>query len=240
MWRKTLLVLVGLALGAGSVYAADGVNTSKHEAMGVGAGAAIGAAAGGPVGFLFGAALGGWLGDRFHHQRLAAAQLERDWTSAQQLASELQEELGRTQQGLASAELGRREDRLAMTRTLEQAINMQVLFKTGLSALDDAQALRITRLAELLGDMPGIAVEVAGHADARGAEDYNAQLSAERAAAVRDALILGGVASNRIATSAFGEAESAATQGDLDGYALERRVDIRLLLPPVGQVALER
>ena len=240
MLRKTLLVMVGLALGAGSVYAADGGNTSRQEAMGVGAGAVIGAAAGGPVGFLLGAAFGGWLGDRFHHEQAAGEELEQRWTSTRKRVTTLEDELGRTRRGLARAELSRREDRQAMTQTLEQAINMQVLFKTGLSALDDAGQQRIERLAELLADMDGIAIEVAGHADARGAEDYNGQLSAERAVAVRDALIRAGVDSDRITTTALGEVQSTATEGDLDGYALERRVDIRLFLTTADQVAQER
>ncbi len=240
MWRKTLPVMVGLALGAGSVYAADGGSTSKQEAMGVGAGAVFGAAAGGPVGFLLGAALGGWLGDRFHQQQETGADLEQRWTSASKRVTTLEQELGRTRRGLARAELARQEDRLAMTRTLERAINMQVLFKTGLSELDDAAETRITQLAALLADMDTIAIEVAGYADARGGPDYNDQLSAERAAAVRDALIRAGIESERITTSAYGEGESVASEGDLDGYALERRVDIRLLLTPAPQVARQR
>jgi outer membrane protein OmpA-like peptidoglycan-associated protein len=237
MWRKTLLVTVGLVLSAGSVYAADGGSTSKQEAMGVGAGAVVGAAAGGPVGFLLGAALGGWLGDRFHQQQETGADLERRWSSASERVTTLEQELGRTRRGLARAQLARQEDQLAMTRTLEQAINMQVLFKTGLSELDDVAETRITRLAALLADMDGIAIEVAGHADGRGGKDYNAQLSAARAAVVRDALIRAGIESERITTTALGEAESVAGEGDLDGYALERRADIRLLLTPASQVA---
>ena len=240
MLRKTLLVIVGMALGAGSVYAGDGGTTNKQEAIGVGTGAVIGAAAGGPVGFLVGAAFGGWLGDRFHQQRTATDDMEQRWTGASRRVTNLEQELGRTRRGLARAELGRKEDRVAMTRTLEQAINMQVLFKTGLSELDDAGELRIERLAELLADLDGIAIQVAGHADSRGGEDYNAQLSAERAAVVRDALIRAGVDSERISTAALGEDHALAEEGDLDGYALERRVDIRLLLTPAGQVAQER
>ena len=82
MFKKAMLVIVGLVIGAGSAYAAD-VGTSKPEAIGVGAGAVIGTAAGGPVGFLLGAALGGWLGDQFHQERAAGLALEQRWSSAQ-------------------------------------------------------------------------------------------------------------------------------------------------------------
>ena len=46
-----------------------------------------------------------------------------------------------------------------------------------------------------------------------------------------------GVPSERIAIEAHGKAESTSTAGDLDAYALERRVTVRVELPGTGQVA---
>jgi outer membrane protein OmpA-like peptidoglycan-associated protein len=57
---------------------------------------------------------------------------------------------------------------------------------------------------------------------------------------VRDALIRSGIESDRITTAAMGELASTAGEGDLDGYAMERRVDIRVLLTPAGQLAQGR
>jgi outer membrane protein OmpA-like peptidoglycan-associated protein len=240
MMKKALLVMTGLTMAAGAATAADPGATSKQEAIGVGSGAVIGAAAGGPVGFLVGAAVGGWLGDQFHQEREAGEALSQRLNEVDDRASRLDAELQRTRHGLAQAELARQADRLAMTRTLEQAINVQLLFKTGQSELDADGQIRLERLAGLLAEMDGVTIEVAGHADARGDEEYNAQLSAERAVAVRDALIRSGIDSDRISTAAMGEQESTAGEGDLDGYALERRVDIRLLLTPAGQLAQGR
>ena len=46
--------------------------------------------------------------------------------------------------------------------------------------------------------------------------------------AVKDALVVGGVDASRIAATAHGESGSLAKDGDLDAYALERRVRIHL------------
>jgi outer membrane protein OmpA-like peptidoglycan-associated protein len=75
------------------------------------------------------------------------------------------------------------------------------------------------------------AIVVEGHADPRGEEAFNEQLSAERAASVRAALIASGLPADRISTRAAGERDSGATEGDLDAMALERRVDLSIVQP---------
>ena len=46
-----------------------------------------------------------------------------------------------------------------------------------------------------------------------------------------------GVPAGRIVVEAHGNGESQSQQGDLDAYALDRRVTVRLEQPGVGQVA---
>ncbi len=69
---------------------------------------------------------------------------------------------------------------------------------------------------------PG-AIEIEGHADERGTEQYNIQLGARRAAAVRDYMVSRGVPDARISTNTFGRARPVATCADESCWAQNRR-----------------
>jgi outer membrane protein OmpA-like peptidoglycan-associated protein len=106
-----------------------------------------------------------------------------------------------------------------------------VFFHTGESVLNERSIERLVRLGGVMQLIDGFAVVVEGHADSRGDEEFNAQLSAERAAAVRSALIEGGLAAGRITSRAVGERDSRAAENDLDSLALERRVALDIVYP---------
>ena len=69
---------------------------------------------------------------------------------------------------------------------------------------------------------PG-AIEIEGHADERGTEQYNIQLGARRAAAVRDYMVSRGVPDSRISTNTFGRARPVATCADESCWSQNRR-----------------
>ncbi len=78
-------------------------------------------------------------------------------------------------------------------------------------------------------DNPDVSIELTGHTDPRGNDDYNNVLSQYRAKAVKDKLMEIGVEDYRIDTHGEGENYSKAHKGDREAYALERRVDIDFL-----------
>jgi outer membrane protein OmpA-like peptidoglycan-associated protein len=84
-----------------------------------------------------------------------------------------------------------------------------------------------------------VKVRVAGYADPRGSEELNAALSERRADAVAAVLSQAGVDAGRIIVEAHGKAESTSAEGDLDGYAFERRVTVRIE-PVAGETAVAR
>lgn len=67
-----------------------------------------------------------------------------------------------------------------------------------------------------------------GHADASGTENYNMSLSERRAQTVRNELIMGGVAENRITYYAFGETDLRVPTADGIREPGNRRVEIFL------------
>jgi outer membrane protein OmpA-like peptidoglycan-associated protein len=117
---------------------------------------------------------------------------------------------------------------------LEDALEVQIYFRTGETTLDPATEARLARLASLVLSVDELGVIVAGHADARGDEEFNEQLSAQRAAAVREVLLQAGVAAERITATAEGERQSTAAEGDLDALAMERRVNLSIVDTRIG------
>lgn len=69
-------------------------------------------------------------------------------------------------------------------------------------------------------------VDVYGHADSVGSDDYNQQLSERRAMNVASVLGQGGVMRERIAVRGFGESQPIASNATDDGRARNRRVEV--------------
>ncbi|MHA7815391.1 MAG: OmpA family protein [Pseudohaliea sp.] len=215
----SILVLGGvLAAPAGAAVATD----VKRDATTLTA-IAAGAAAGGPLGALVGALGGAWLGEQVERaDRLPAvsaelAERERDVAGLEQDLAALGEAL--------RAE--RRETARYARMALEQ-LELELLFRTGESRLTDAGRARLGLLAQFLAANPDIEVRVDGYADPRGPAADNAVLARDRAQAVASALVDAAVPAERVSVHGHGEDHSRAAEGDLDGYALERRVRIEL------------
>ncbi len=69
-------------------------------------------------------------------------------------------------------------------------------------------------------------IESAGHTDSTGSEQYNQQLSEQRAATVADYLRSRGIAADRLITVGAGEMRPIATNDTAQGRALNRRVEL--------------
>jgi outer membrane protein OmpA-like peptidoglycan-associated protein len=227
MMKKVLVAALASAFATTGWTADDG--RTKHEAMGLGSGAAIGAAAGGPVGLILGAALGGWLGDRFDHERSGRLGAEAESADRRAEVDRLEARLGVSEREAARLEAALLAAERSHHDTLQEALDIQVYFRTADSTLNGTAEQRLTRIAELIAPMEGVVVLLEGHADPRGDEAYNEELSAQRAEAVRQAFMRAGVAEGRIAVTAEGESRSRADENDVDALALDRRVEISIV-----------
>jgi peptidoglycan-associated lipoprotein len=82
----------------------------------------------------------------------------------------------------------------------------------------DSSSLRSDAMATLsenaakINNVPNVIIQIAGHCDERGTENYNIALGERRALAVRDHLISLGVSGSRLITISFGE-EMPAVEG---------------------------
>ncbi|MFH1137486.1 MAG: ankyrin repeat domain-containing protein [Pseudomonadota bacterium] len=99
-------------------------------------------------------------------------------------------------------------------------------FDTDKSTVKKSALPQLKQAAEVLLANPRLTVEIAGHADSRGSEQYNLDLGRRRAEAVRAILIKYGVSPSRLAYKSFGETQPAADNKTKEGMAQNRRVEI--------------
>jgi OOP family OmpA-OmpF porin len=95
--------------------------------------------------------------------------------------------------------------------------------KTTIRPDSDAALQRIVSL--LRSDAP-LRVEVQGHTDNVGGDDYNLKLSQGRADAVKGWLVAHGIAADRIATRGYGRQQPIANNDSDEGRAKNRRVEL--------------
>ena len=214
---------------------------SKQETIGVFTGAAVGAAAGGPIGAMVGMVAGALLGQHYHRQgvanhdlaardrdlaarsRMLAANLGRTEAARRELAGKL----NLSTQSLAAVET----QRAALDRTVQASddIETDVVFKTADASINRMELPALRKIGALAASLPpGAKVRIDGYADPRGPATLNDDLSLHRAEAVALALQRAGCPQDRLVIEGHGASQSTSPHGDLDAYAFDRRVTVRL------------
>ena len=87
----------------------------------------------------------------------------------------------------------------------------------------------LRRAVEFLKENPGIRVEISGHTDSVGSDEYNRDLSRRRAESVRNWMIREGVEASRLVAAGYGEERPVADNGTEGGRARNRRVEMRVI-----------
>ncbi len=88
----------------------------------------------------------------------------------------------------------------------------------------------LERVADILRENPSLRIEIQGHTDSIGPEDYNMKLSERRAQAVADYLASHGISADRMEVVGVGEADPVASNDTEEGRARNRRVQIKPLI----------
>ncbi len=107
-----------------------------------------------------------------------------------------------------------------------------VYFAEGSYRLNDAGKAALDQLISANSNVNGYVVEIAGYTSSTGSARYNQRLSEERAAAVAQYLRENaGVPLWRIVVPAgYGETHPVASNADAKGRALNRRVEVKVLV----------
>jgi outer membrane protein OmpA-like peptidoglycan-associated protein len=199
---------------------------SKQENIGVVTGLAVGAAAGGPIGAIVGAAAGAWLGDRYHKQAVARTALTQDLDKSEGDRTRLAQNVTELNGTLAHEQEHGEQLDLVLSHTDE--VGTDVSFRTNDDSIQTQAMSPLLKLGGLAAALPDAKVHIVGYADPRGSDAVNEALSRRRAEAVAAVLATAGVSKDRLIVEAHGKSAATSSDGDLDGYAFDRRVTVRI------------
>jgi outer membrane protein OmpA-like peptidoglycan-associated protein len=176
-------------------------------------------------------------------QERANLEAARAAAEAQQKAAQSDAERAR----LAADEANRlrlqsEQEKAALREQLRQQLNMiletrstarglivqmnDVLFDTAKYTLRPAAREKLAKIAGILLAHPTLRLEVEGHTDSVGGDDYNQRLSEQRAATVRDYLVQNGISMNNVSAIGFGKTRPIASNDTSAGRQQNRRVEL--------------
>lgn len=208
--RKSMYVFMCMALITGCSTTRNVNKKQKGAVIGATGGAVIGGvlgnnigkgnntALGAIIGAVVGGVAGGYIGDRMDRQ-----------------AERIEEEI-------PGAEVTRVGEGINVTFTEDAG----VYFDTNKSAVKGASATTLDKLAGIFKEYPKSNVLVEGHTDSAGPEDYNMNLSKQRAESVTNYLIAQGISSTRFTTKWYGESQPKEDNATAEGRAKNRRVEL--------------
>lgn len=105
-------------------------------------------------------------------------------------------------------------------RTIMFQSNLAIISPTSEDLLD-----ALSGVALLCGDYD---IEIGGHTDSRGSNDYNEVISTQRAEAVRDYLVERGVESEKLTAIGYGESRPLDRAETYDAWAKNRRMEFKV------------
>lgn len=106
-------------------------------------------------------------------------------------------------------------------------VNMSdVLFDLNKATLRPGARERLARVAGIVLAYPDLKLQIEGHTDSTGSEEYNQKLSEQRAQSVRDYLVSQGVSADNIMSQGYGELKPLTTNATAAGRQQNRRVEL--------------
>ncbi|MBU2501181.1 OmpA family protein [bacterium] len=206
--KKWISLMLLVALIAGAAGCANMNRQQKGTVIGAGTGAAIGGiigknsgdtAMGALLGAMVGGAAGAYIGGYMDDQ---AEEIERD---------------------LEGASVERVGEGIKIT------FDSGILFEVAKSDLQAGARTNLGNLSAILQKYPDTDILIEGHTDADGAEDYNLELSRNRANSVANYLSGLGVDATRFTIMGYGETQPIADNGTVEGKRQNRRVELAIM-----------
>ena len=104
----------------------------------------------------------------------------------------------------------------------------EIHFATNSADIDASSNSLLSDLIEVANQCPEAKIEIGGHTDSSGSDDYNLRLSQERASSVMSYLISNGIESNRLKAVGYGENNPIADNESTEGMAKNRRIEFNV------------
>lgn len=92
---------------------------------------------------------------------------------------------------------------------------------------DEAKAILVSN-AGLLSSAPSVNIQIEGHCDERGSDEYNLALGEKRALATKNFLVSLGVAESRMSVISYGEEMPVDPSGTKEAWAQNRRAEFKI------------
>lgn len=211
MKSKHMIALALASVLAASCAADDPNRKAKAGAvLGALAGAAVGNQSKNKNGKIIGAALGGIVGYKVG-QYQDQQQKELETALADELASDM-------------IDIERLENDV-----LRVNLSSEASFDVNQANLKPPFYPSLDKIAEVVAKYDQTMINVIGHTDSSGAEDYNQVLSERRSKAVASYLTDGGIPDNRLSTEGRGETAPRASNDTALNRTQNRRVEIDLI-----------
>ena len=106
-------------------------------------------------------------------------------------------------------------------------VNMSdVLFDTAKFTLRPLAREKLAKVAGIVSGHPGLRLDVEGHTDSVGSDEYNQRLSERRGDSVRDYLTHEGMAAGSVTAKGLGKSDPVASNDTASGRQQNRRVEI--------------
>jgi outer membrane protein OmpA-like peptidoglycan-associated protein len=206
---RNVIIFVLLTVLLAGVHESCGMSrTMKGTGIGAAAGGAVGAIIGKQtgntaVGAIIGAAIGG-----------AAGAYIGNYMDKQ--AEEMQKDL-------EGAKIERVGEGIKIT------FDSGILFDVDKAALRSEARTNLDKLAVILNKYPDTDILIEGHTDATGSDEYNLELSRDRASSVSNYVAGLGVIATRFTTMGYGESQPIASNDTSDGRQQNRRVELAIM-----------
>jgi outer membrane protein OmpA-like peptidoglycan-associated protein len=160
-----------------------------------------------------------------------AEQLARERADAETRARDASDAAARAERERAELREKLQQQLSVILETRESArgliVNMSdVLFDTASATLKPGAREKLARVAGVLLTYPELGIEIEGHTDSVGGDDYNQDLSERRADAVRAYLVGQGIPAQTAKAEGFGESRPVATNDTAPGRQQNRRVEL--------------
>ena len=172
----------------------------------------------------------------------AAAQAARDRAAAQAETEKARQAAAQAESEKAQlrAQLLGQLNSILQTRDSARGliVNMSdVLFDTGSYTLKPGAREKLAKISGILLAHPGLTLQIEGHTDSVGGDDFNQQLSERRADSVRDFLAEQGVPGSNITARGFGKMQPVASNDTPEGRQRNRRVELVVNGDAIGNTA---
>ena len=103
-----------------------------------------------------------------------------------------------------------------------------IFFETAKSTLLAKSFPKLNDVVTILKENPSFKVQIDGHTDFVGKDEYNQTLSEQRAASVKAYFVSQGINENRLSSAGYGESRPVADNNTAAGKAKNRRVEMTL------------